>query len=108
MAAAYFGFRVWCKEPEAQTDCVVTTVQEGLDEIRTIVPLIRNYNESFPSDQWEWKSDTDRAERYFKAIAIDGWPRKTEGALNPEGGKRFSLRGAAGNRSELKVTGPPA
>lgn len=89
VAAAYFGFRVWCRGPEYRTEYVVTTVLQGLNEIRAVVQLIRDYPEHYPLGQWDWGKDADRAERYYRAIAIDGWPLKTHGVPNPEGGMLF-------------------
>lgn len=89
VAGAYLGFRLWCQGPAYRTDFVMTTVQNGLSEIQTIIPLIRNYAGHVPEGQWDWTADADRAERYFRQIAVDGWPHETNGSPNPEGGLIF-------------------
>ena len=89
VAGAYLGFRLWCKGPAHRTDLVMTTVQNGLTEIQSVIPLIRYYPGHVPEGQWDWTADADRAERYFKQIAVDGWPHETNGSLNPEGGLIF-------------------
>ncbi|MCW8926478.1 MAG: hypothetical protein OQJ84_09490 [Xanthomonadales bacterium] len=92
VAAAYFGFRVWCRGPDYRNAFVTNTVREGLDEIRAVAPLISGYPGQVPLGQWNWRQDADRAERYFQAIAVDGWPASTNGVPNPEGGMVFPYR----------------
>ena len=67
----------------------MTTVQQGLDEIRAVAPLIADYPGHVPVGQWNWREDADRANRYFRQIAVEGWPYKTDGVPNPEGGLIF-------------------
>lgn len=89
-AAAYFGFRVWARGAEFQTPVVRATVQRGLEEIQTVVPLIRAYPVPPPEAAYKWAEDADRAERYFRLIAVDGWPKLADQGLpNPQGGMKF-------------------
>ncbi|MEM9158480.1 MAG: hypothetical protein AAGB46_05475 [Verrucomicrobiota bacterium] len=92
VAAAYFGFRLWCKGEPYRSDFVMTTTQEGLEKIREIAPLVENYPGHVPEGQWKWRADADRANRYFQQIAVDGWPLTTNGSPNPEGGLVFPYR----------------
>ena len=62
-AAAYFGFRTWCRGKEYQTDFVRQTTQEGLEEIKVVAALIRDYPQKPPVGQWDWRRDADTAER---------------------------------------------
>ncbi len=89
VAAAYLGFRLWCKDSPYRSDFVMTMTQKGLDEIRIVAPLIANYPGHVPAGQWNWRKDADRANRYFQQIAVEGWPYKTNGIPNPEGGLVF-------------------
>jgi hypothetical protein len=88
-ASAYFGFRVWCRGEAFQTRYVHDTVQHGLAEIREVARLIRDYPVKPPTAQYVWAEDAGRAERYFKLIVEDGWPKESAGIVNPNAGMRF-------------------
>ncbi len=92
VAAAYFGFRLWCLGPENHTEFVHTTTQQGLADIVALASLLKSYPEPVPSGQWDWRADADRAMRYFRAITEEGWPHETRGLSNPEGGKVFPFK----------------
>ncbi len=88
-ASAYFGFRTWCRGKEHQTEFVRQTTQAGLNEIKMVVPRIRDYPRKPPAGQWDWRKDADTAERYYNWIVRDGWPMKTGLGTNPYGGKKL-------------------
>jgi len=88
-ASAYFGFRTWCRGGEQQADFVRQTTQEGLNEIKEVVPLIRDYPRKPPVGQWDWRKDADTAERYWNWILRDGWPSKKGSGTIPYGGRKF-------------------
>jgi hypothetical protein len=88
-AAAYFGFRTWCRAKEHQTDFVRQTTQDGLEQIKVIAARIRDYPQKPPVGQWDWRRDADTAERYHRWIVKDGWPTKAGFGPNPYGGKKF-------------------
>lgn len=92
VAAAYLGFRLWCRGPEHRTEFVISTTQGGLEQIELLVPLVTNYAGPVPTGQWDWRADADRAMRYFRQITEDGWPAETNGAPNPEGGMIFPYK----------------
>ena len=90
VAGAYFGFRVWSRGGGAhRTDYVTTTTRDGLQQIRTLAPIIRDYPTP-PRGQWNWTRDADHAERYYKQIT-QGWPAETRGIENPAGGMKFPI-----------------
>jgi len=89
-SSAYFGFRVWCRGPEYRTPYVHDTVQNGLAEIEAVSAMIRDYPVKPPTAAYIWAKDADRAERYFRLIAKDGWPREdAQGIADPDGGMKF-------------------
>ena len=88
-ASAYFGFRVWCRGKEHQSGFVRQTTQEGLNEIKAVVPQIRDYPRKPAAGQWDWRQDADTAERYYNWIARDGWPAKAGSGSSAHGGKKF-------------------
>jgi hypothetical protein len=88
-ASAYFGFRTWCRGKEHQTGFVCQTTQDGLNEIKAVVPRIRDYPRKPAVGQWDWRQDADTAERYHNWIVRDGWPVKGGLGTTPYGGKKF-------------------
>lgn len=88
-ASAYYGFRVWCRGKEFQTPYVVSSVENGLKEIKEVAALMRNYPDQPPVGQWNWVKDADTADQYFNWIVRDGWPAKTFGSANPNAGMTF-------------------
>jgi hypothetical protein len=95
VAAAYFGFRVWARGQGHRTDFVQRTVEGGLLGIQELAPRIRSYAVKPPIGQWDWSKDADEAERYFRWIAREGWPKETRGVPNPQGGMTFPFVDAA-------------
>src|SRR5581483_11695106 len=92
--AAYFGFRVWSRGAEFQTPYVTDTVQKGLAEIREVAPLMRDYPLKPPTAMYDWVGEAGRAEKYFKWIVVDGWPRESQpGIPNANGGMKFPFKG---------------
>lgn len=89
VAGAYFGFRIWCKGEDYRSEFVIHTIQKGLEGIQDLAPKVRDYPGQVPSGQWNWRADADRAIRYLRGIAIEGWPAETNGHPNPEAGMRF-------------------
>jgi len=72
-AAAYYGFRVWSRGEPYRSDYVLQTVQNGLDGIKQVVRLIRDFPVPPLTAEYDWSKDPDRAERYFRLIVQDGW-----------------------------------
>lgn len=91
-ASAYFGFRVWCRGDEHRTPYVTETVQNGLDELRQLSQLIRDYPVKPPVGQWNWSTDHELADRYFDWIVTEGWPAETNGVPNPNAGMKFPYK----------------
>jgi hypothetical protein len=104
-AAAYFGFRVWCRGEAHRTRYVRDTVQRGLAEIREVAGLIRGYPVKPPVGQWDWSKDADQAEGYFRMIVHEGWPRETRGVPNPNAGMTFPFSTAT--KETEKIGGAP-
>jgi hypothetical protein len=89
MAGAYFGFRVWCRGAPYQTPFVREAVQQGVADVRELIPIIRRYPVKPPVGQWDWTKDADQAEHYVQLIVKDGWPKETRGVPNPNAGMTF-------------------
>lgn len=71
------------------------TVEEGLAGIRELAPRVRSYPVKPPTGQRDWAKDADEAERYFRWIAVEGWPQETRGVPNPQAGLKFPYAEAA-------------
>jgi hypothetical protein len=89
VASAYYGYRVWCRGGEFQTDFVKQTTNAGLDEIEDVVPLIRGYPGKVPKGQWDWREDPAIAQTYYKWITRGTWPKQSDKSDNPYAGKAF-------------------
>ena len=89
VAAAYFGFRVYCRGEEFRSDYVLEVTENGLRETTKVADLIRNYPVMPPVGQWDWKSDADAADEYVRLITVDGWPETTRAFANPNGGMTY-------------------
>lgn len=93
--SAYFGFRAWSRGPAHQTPFVRDTVQNGLAEMRTVAALVRDYPVKPPKAQFDWAGEPLNAERYFKWIVTEGWPRESQpGIINPNAGMKFPFKEA--------------
>ena len=88
VAAAYWGFRVWCRGDSYQSSELESTIRTALAEIRDVSDAIRDYPEKPPSGQWTWSNDPDMAMQYVDWIE-NGWPKETNGFSNPQGGCKF-------------------
>ncbi|MCC5830459.1 MAG: hypothetical protein JJU36_13520 [Phycisphaeraceae bacterium] len=90
-AAAYWGFRTWCRGGEHQTEFVTQTTRQGLLRMKQVAQEIRDYPIKPPTGQWEWISDAQTADRYWRWIVEEGWPERTRGFETGMGGKTFPL-----------------
>ncbi|TVR15673.1 MAG: hypothetical protein EA401_02420 [Planctomycetota bacterium] len=91
-AAAYWGFRVWCRGGEHRSDWVTETTKQGLLAMRSIAEEIRAYpHPPAQGGQWNWLEDADAADRYWRWIVDEGWPEKIRGTPTAMGGQRFPV-----------------
>jgi hypothetical protein len=93
--SSYFGFRVWSRGSEFQTPGVTEMVQDGLTEMKAVSKLIRKYPVKPVAAQYNWLTEPDNADRYFRYIVQTGWPRESQpGIPNPNAGMKFPYREA--------------
>ena len=90
-AAAYWGFRTWCRGEEHRSEFVERTTREGLLKMKEVAEAIREYPVEPPSGQWNWRSDADTADRYWEWIVEEGWPEDTWGYDTDMGGMTFPM-----------------
>jgi hypothetical protein len=88
VASAYYGFRVYARGFQFQSEDVIKTTTAGLREIEELVPLIRGYPAP-AKGQWDWKADADMAETYYNWITRGTWPRQSERVPNPQARVKF-------------------
>ncbi|HEY7087110.1 MAG TPA: hypothetical protein VH518_03415, partial [Tepidisphaeraceae bacterium] len=89
VASAYYGYRVWYRGKDFQTQYVTQTTYDGLAEIKELAPLIKNYPFPVPKGQWDWRGDAEQAQTYFKWMTRGTWPKQSEKAANPYSGLKF-------------------
>jgi len=88
--SAYFGFRVWCRGREFQTPGVTAMVQQGLTEMKEVAQLVQKYPVKPAAAQYNWVTEPNNADRYFRYIVQTGWPRESQsGIVNPNAGMKF-------------------
>ena len=91
-AAAYWGFRVWCRGEDHRSEWVTNVTRESLLAMRRIAGEIRDYpHPPAQGGQWNWLEDADAADRYWRWIVEDGWPSQLEGTPTAMGGQRFPI-----------------
>jgi len=72
-SAAYFGYRIYARGDDFQTEWLKKTMQEALAKMLLIADEIDNYNEPVPRGQWNWKGDAATAREYHEKITVTGW-----------------------------------
>jgi hypothetical protein len=72
-ATSYFGYRVYARGDDYQTEWLVKTVKEALDSMLVIAGEIESYKEHVPKGQWNWYDDAATARKYHKLITETGW-----------------------------------
>ncbi len=75
-AKAYYGYRLYARGEDFRSDELNNLIQEGLDEIEEVTPLIENYEPDVPrGGQWRWQVDVDKAREYHRLITESGWDK---------------------------------
>jgi hypothetical protein len=72
-ARAYWGYRVFARGKEFQTETVRKIITNGLTELKSTAMLIKNYPYKVPKGQWNWRTDADMALKYHELISVSGW-----------------------------------
>jgi hypothetical protein len=72
-ATAYFGYRLYARGEEFQSDWLKETMKKALDSMLIIADEIDNYKEKVPRGQWNWRGDAETAREYHKKITETGW-----------------------------------
>lgn len=73
-AKAVYGYRLWNKSEEDQTDELKQIILGGLNEAEEMLTKIDNYPVYVPLGQWRWTRDMESFNIYKKAILEEGWP----------------------------------
>lgn len=73
-AKAYYGYRLYARGEEFRSPELEEIIQQGLEEIEEVAPLIENYEKDIPENgQWPWKRDALTAKGYHERITQIGW-----------------------------------
>jgi hypothetical protein len=73
-AKAVYGYRLWNKSKEEQTDELKAIIMDGLKEAEEMLDSIDNYPVYVPEGQWRWVRDRESFSIYKNAILEEGWP----------------------------------
>lgn len=73
-AKAVYGYRLWNKGKQEQTNELKEIILGGLDEAEKMLYKIDNYPVYVPEGQWRWVRDRESFSIYKKAILEQGWP----------------------------------
>lgn len=74
VSKAYFGYRIWVRDPALRTPALQRTIWAGLDEARQVAALMRAYPDPAATGEWNWVVDADQADLYYTRITA-GWDR---------------------------------
>lgn len=72
-ATAYFGYRIYARGVEFQSDWLKETMKKALENMLVVAGEIDNYKEKVPRGQWNWRGDAETAREYYKKITETGW-----------------------------------
>lgn len=72
-AKAVYGYRLWTKGKEHQTNELQKIIIDGLNETEAMLDSIDNYPVHVPEGQWRWHRDRESFVIYKKAILETGW-----------------------------------
>ncbi len=73
-AKMYYGNRIASRGESFRTDYLAAVIHEGIDEMLATVPLIDQYDETYPIGGWDWKQDAVMATAYYEEILKTDWP----------------------------------
>jgi len=83
-AKAYYGYRLYARGEDFRSEELETIIQEGLDEIEEVAPLIENYEPDVPQGgQWRWQNGADKAREYHRLITESGWDKFSGVVFSP-------------------------
>ncbi len=74
VSKAYFGYRIWVRDPSSQTPALQRTIWDGLREAQQVAAQVRAYPDKPPTGEWNWVIDAAQADLYYNRIA-NGWDR---------------------------------
>lgn len=104
--ASYQGFRIYGKGENYRTPWVMSTVRNGLLDLKATIDEIAAYPGEHAVGQWDWSLDAALDDlgrympmRYYNWIVHEGWPDSTQGTHgrnipwfpNHHGGMTFPL-----------------
>jgi hypothetical protein len=72
-ATSYFGYRVYVRGEEYQTEWLKKTMYEALSKMLILADEIDNYKEKVPKGQWNWRGDAETLREYYDKITKTGW-----------------------------------
>jgi hypothetical protein len=82
VSKAYFGYRIWVRDPSLQTPTLQQTIWDGLREAQAVAAQVRAYPQPAASGEWNWVIDAAQADLYYNRIA-NGWDRYGNIAVPP-------------------------
>jgi hypothetical protein len=85
VSRAYFGYRIWVRDPSYQTPALQRTIWDGLTEARQVAELVRTYPQPAATGEWNWVIDAAQADLYYNRIA-NGWDRYGNISVPPPAG----------------------
>lgn len=74
VSKAYFGYRLWVRDPSLQTPTLQRTIWDGLTEAREVAAQVRAYPGKATTGEWNWVIDAAQADLYYNRIS-GGWDR---------------------------------
>jgi len=74
VSKAYFGYRIWVRDPSLQTPALQRTIWDGLLEAKEVAALVRAYPDRAATGEWNWVIDANQADLYYTRIT-QGWDR---------------------------------
>lgn len=74
VSKAYFGYRIWVRDPALRTPALQRTIWDGLNEARDVAAQVRAYPDKATTGEWNWVIDAAQADLYYTRIS-GGWDR---------------------------------
>jgi hypothetical protein len=74
VSKAYFGYRIWVRDPSLRTSALQRVIWDGLTEARQVAALVRAYPGKATTGEWNWVIDASQADLYYTRISV-GWDR---------------------------------
>src|SRR6266540_451384 len=84
VSKAYFGYRIWVRDPSFQTPELQRTIWDGLREAQQVAALVRAYPAPAASGEWNWVIDAAQADPEEGGAPLGGRPEQAEDGSEQE------------------------